>query len=302
MDKIDIRILSHLINNCRTPDSQIGKKIGISGSAVKSRILKMMERKIIEEYMITIEPTVLGHSVLYFVVTGSDLQYILDQIKNIGEPFFIAPCIGRITVCGIAVKENPEYMIKTVKNVLSDIRVIDIFEDKKLDIRADLTRTDIEIIEILLKEPRLKIEEIAKISGFSAKTVTRSLDKLQNDESIRFRLAYNPRQMKNYIPFVILSCISKDHKKIFHTLQSNFSNSFLQRPFVYSNHILLFLYSDDIFTIDDIMNQINNIDGVESADLYVPKEIKFTQGWIKNAIEQIKKSKRFHIISDINSF
>ena len=65
-----MQILSSLVDNCRTPDRQIGKEIGISGVSVKSRIQKMMERRVIEEFALKIEPPVLGYSVLYFVVTG----------------------------------------------------------------------------------------------------------------------------------------------------------------------------------------------------------------------------------------
>ncbi|MGI0089717.1 MAG: Lrp/AsnC family transcriptional regulator, partial [Nitrosopumilaceae archaeon] len=84
MDKIDIGILSYLLNNCRMPDRQIGKSVGISGGAVKSRIQKMIDDKIIEEFTLKIEPPVLGYSVLYFVVTGGDLEDVLEQVKLIG--------------------------------------------------------------------------------------------------------------------------------------------------------------------------------------------------------------------------
>jgi len=55
-----MEILSRLLNNCRTPDSQIGKEIGISGVAVKSRIQKMMKQKIIEQFTLKIEPPDFG--------------------------------------------------------------------------------------------------------------------------------------------------------------------------------------------------------------------------------------------------
>ena len=43
-----MQILSRLLNNCRESDRQIGKNIGISGGAIKSRIRKMLKNKIIE--------------------------------------------------------------------------------------------------------------------------------------------------------------------------------------------------------------------------------------------------------------
>ena len=77
LDKNDMKILSRLLNNCRESDRQIGKQIGISGGAVKSRIEKMIKNGIIEYFALKIEPPVLGYGVLYIVVTGQDLDTIL---------------------------------------------------------------------------------------------------------------------------------------------------------------------------------------------------------------------------------
>ena len=43
-----MKILSRLLNNCRKPDRQIGRELGISGGAVGSRISKMQKLGIIE--------------------------------------------------------------------------------------------------------------------------------------------------------------------------------------------------------------------------------------------------------------
>ncbi|MGI0046158.1 MAG: AsnC family transcriptional regulator [Nitrosotalea sp.] len=301
MDKLDIEILSRLLNNCRTPDSQIGKEIGISGVAVKSRIQKMIEQKVIENFTLKIEPPVLGYSVLYFVVIGKELGDILDKIQLVGEQFFVVPCIGGITVCSIVVKENPEHAVKIAKNILRDVRVLSIFEAKSPEIRSDLTKTDIWIIDILLNEPRLKIEEIAKISGFSTKTVARSLDKLQNDEAIQFTLIYNPKRMGKYIPFTILVSVDCDVKTTLSKLEKKFENYFLQKPFVHLDKIVVFLYSDDIYKIDELSQKVHEIDGIQSVDLFIPKEINFPQKWVKNTIEHAKKSKRLHLMTEIHS-
>jgi DNA-binding Lrp family transcriptional regulator len=301
MDKLDMEILSRLLNNCRTPDSQIGKEIGISGVAVKSRIQKMIEQKIIEEFTLKIEPPVFGYSILYFVVIGKELDHILEKIRLVGEPFFVVPCVGGITVCSIVVRENPEHAMEIAKNILRDVRVLSIFEAKNPEIRSDLTKTDIEIIDILLKDPRLKMEEIAKISGFSTKTIARSLDKLQNDEAILFTLIYNPRKMGKYIPFVILVTVDGDIKETLSKLEKKFVKSFLQKPFVHQNQIVLFFHSDDIYKIDELSKKVNKVDGIQSIDLFIPKEINFVQKWIKNAIAHTKKSKRLHVVPEIRS-
>lgn len=301
MDKLDIKILSHLLNNCRKSDRQIGSEIGISGVAVKSRIQKMIKNKVIEEFALKIEPPVLGYSVLYFVVVGKEIDYILNQIRLVGEPFYVVPCVGGITVCSIVVKEDPAKKMELAKNLLHDIRVLSVFEAKNPEIRSDLTKTDIEIIDILIENPRLKIEEIAKKSGFSTKTITRSLDKLQNDEAIQFTLIYNPKNMGEFIPFAILVGVNTDIKKTLAKLTNVFSESFLQKPFVHMNQIVLFMYTDNVYKMDDLARKVQDIEGIQSVDLFMPKSITFPQKWVRDAIIEAKKSKRLHLTPEIHS-
>jgi DNA-binding Lrp family transcriptional regulator len=301
MDKLDMQILTHIVDNCRTPDRQIGKDIGISGVAVKSRIQKMMNKKIIKGFNLKIEPPVLGYSVLYFVVIGKEFNDILSKIRLVGEPFFVVPCVGGVTVCSIVVKDEPAKKMELAKNLLKDVRVLNVFEARNPEIRSDLTKTDLEMINTLLKDPRLKIEEIAKLSGFSTKTVARSIEKLQNDEAIQFTLIYDPRKMEEYIPFAILVSVPGDIRATLEKLRKEFSSSFLQRPFVHMNYIVLFMYSNNLFMIDDMVQKVHSLHGVQAADLFIPKMITFSQKWVRDAIEQAKKSKKLHLTPKIHS-
>ena len=162
MDNFDIQILSKLLNNCRESDRQIGIELGMSGGAVNARIRKMQKLEIIEEFYIVVEPPVLGYGILYFVISGENMKEILEQVSLVGEPHFVAPCVGGITVCSIIVKENLEQKIQLAKKLMKDFKVISIFEAENPGFNTDLTKTDLEILEELLKEPRQKIEAIAK--------------------------------------------------------------------------------------------------------------------------------------------
>ncbi len=295
-----MQILSRLLNNCREPDRQIGMGVGISGGAVKSRIKKMIKNGIIEYFTLKVEPPVLGYGVLYFVVTGEDLDEILQQVKLIGEPFFVVPCVGGITVCSIVVKENVQQKIELAKNLMKDVRVLSIFEAENPGVSSDLTKTDLEIINELMKDPRQKIEAIAKKINLSSKTVTRSIEKLQNDDAIQFTLVYEPTKIKGYIPFCILTWIDSDLKQTLEVLKNEFSEYFMQIPFIAKNQILLFMYSDDIFKLDDLTLQARKIPGVKTADLFIPRKIALPQEWIKDAIKEAKKSPTLHLMYQTN--
>lgn len=293
-------ILSRLLNNCRESDRQIGMEIGISGGAVKSRINKMQKRGVIEYFTLKIEPPVLGYGVLYFVVTGENLDEIIQQVKLIGEPFFVVPCVGGITVCSVVVKENVRQKIELAKNLMKDVRILSIFEAENHGISSNLTKTDLEIINELMKNPRQKIDDIAKKTNLSTKTVTRSIEKLENDDAVQFTLIYEPTKLGGYIPFCILAWISGDLQQTLQSIKDQFSENFLQNPFLAKNQIAFFMYSDNVFRMDELTQQIRQIPGVQTADLFIPKKIAFPQEWIKESIKESKKSPTLHLMYQTN--
>ncbi len=300
MDNLDIKILSRLLNNCRESDRQIGKELKISGGAVRARIRKMEKSGIIEKFSIRIEPPVLNYSVLYFVVTGQNLEEILEQVSLVGEPFFVVPCIGGITVCSIVVKDNLEKKIELAKKIMKDVRVLSIFEAENPGYSLNLTKTDLIIIEKLLENPRQKIEVIAKNTNLSTKTVTRCLEKLEKNDGIQFTLIYDPTKIEGYIPYAILTWVDGNLKETLSDMNKKFSESYMQIPFLSKNQIVLFLYSNDIFKMDEMTQKVRITKNVKTADLFIPKKITFMQKWLEKSIEESKKSSTLHLTYQTN--
>ena len=300
MDNLDIKILSRLLNNCRESDRQIGGELRISGGTVRARIKKMQERKIIEEFTIKVEPPVLGFGVLYIVVSGQNIKEILEQISLVGEPFFVVPCIGGITVCSIVVKDNMQQKIILANKLMKDVRILSIFEAENPGFNSNLTKTDLEILEWLIKEPRQKIEKISKNTGLSTKTVTRCIDKLQENDGIQFTVVYDPTRIEDFIPYAILAWIEGDLRETLEKMNGEFHESFMQIPFIAKNQIVLFMYSYNIFEMDELTQRVRNMDNVRSADLFIPKKISFPLKWLKQAINDAKKFPTLHLSYQMN--
>ena len=300
MDNLDIKILGRLLNNCRESDRQIGKELGISGSSVRSRVQKMEKSGVIEKFTVKVDPPLLGLGVMYIVVSGQNVRSILDQMKLVGNPFFVVPCIGGITVCGIVVKENLKEKIEIVKNLMKDIRILSIFEAESSYAYSNLTKTDLEILEKLLENPRQKIEVISKKVNLSTKTITRCIEKLNENDSIQFTLVYDPTKINEFIPHAILAWIDNDLKKILKILEKKFSESFLQIPFIAKNQIVLFMYSKDIYSMDELVQKVRTTENIKSADLFIPKKMIFYNDWLKAAIKDSKTSPKLHLIYQTN--
>jgi len=295
-----MKILSRLLNNCRESDRQIGKELGISGGAVRVRIKKMLDSGVIEKFFLKIEPPILGHGVLYFVVSGENIQEILEQVSLVGEPYIVVPCVGGVTVCGIAIQENLEQKIELAKKLMKDLRVLSIFEAENSVFKSNLTKTDLEILEELIKEPRQKIEKIANNTDLSTKTVTRSIEKLHENDGFQFTLIYDPTKIEDFIPHAVLSWIDGDLKETLENLNDTFSESYLQIPFIAKNQIVLFLYSDSIFKMDELTQKVRTSKNVKSADLFIPKKISFYTNWMKKSITESKKSPKLHLSYQTN--
>ena len=300
MDNFDIQILSRLLNNCRESDRQIGLELGMSGGAVNSRIRKMQKLEIIEKFFVKVEPPVLGYGVLYFVISGENIKEVLEQVSLVGEPNFVVPCVGGITVCSIIVKENLEQKIELAKKLMKDFKVLSIFEAENPGFKRNLTKTDLQILDELIKYPRQKIETIAKNTKMSTKTITRCIEKLQKNEGIQFTTLYDPKKIKKYIPYAIITWVEGDLKETLEKMNKEFSNTYLQIPFIAKNQIVIFMYSNNIYKIDELTQKVRNLKNVKSADLFIPKKISFYDEWVKTAIIDFKKSSKLHLTYQTN--
>ena len=300
MDNFDIKILSKLLNNCRESDRQIGIDLGMSGGAVNARIRKMQKLEILEEFIVQVEPPVLGYGVLYFVISGENMKEILEQVSLVGEPHFVAPCVGGITVCSIIIKENLEQKIELAKKLMKDFKLLSIFEAENPGFNTNLTKTDLEILEELLKDPRQKIEIIAKNTKMSTKTITRCIEKLHKNEGIKFTVSYDPKKIKKFIPYAIMTWIESNLKETLEKMNKELSNTYLQIPFIAKNQIVLFMYSNNIYKMDELTQKVRNIKNVKSADLFIPKKILFYNKWLEKTIIDFKKSSKLHLTYQTN--
>jgi len=295
-DNLDVKILSRLLNNCRESDRQIGQKIGLSGVAVKSRINKMKKSNLIENFTLKIEPHLLGYNVIYLVTTGQDVNEIINQVKLVGEPFFVVPCVGGISACGIVVKGEVEQKIAIINNLLKNVRILNIFEAEDAGIESNLTKTDLDVIEHLLMNPREHIDTIAKKAKLSSKTITRSIDKLQKNPAFQFTLTYDPTKIKPYISHAVLCVVNGNIENLVKILKNQFEDHFMQIPFIAKNQIVLFLYSEDVFQMDEMVQRASTIENVVAVENFMPKKISLPKDWIINAIKENRKSEKLHLL------
>jgi len=279
-----MKILAILTIDCRTPDRQIGKKVGLSGVSVKSRVSKMVRSGVIQNFTMKVEPASLGYGVIYMTVPSDDEDSIVKKLKLVGEPFFVVPCLGDITACAIVVEKDMEQKTELVKNLISNTRIILTMDAKESEFRVDLTKTDFKILEQLLKNPKEKIDVISKSTKLSTKTITRTIEKFEKNPAIQFTIIYDPRKLEKFVAFALLAMVQNDVKKIKKDIENEFGDHFWQVPFTAKELLVLFMYSDNIYNADAMRHKIKEINGVVFTDVFFPKKITMPTNWISNSI------------------
>ena len=290
-----MRILSRLLNNCRKPDRQIGRELGISGGAVGTRINKLEKLGIIEKFCLKVEPPLLGLNMFYIVVNTQNQKEIIKNVKLAGMPFTIVPCVGGNTVIGVVVKEDMEQKIELLKKLMQNVRVMSVFEADNTMITHNLTRTDLEILNQLTNKPRKKIEQLSKDTKLSTKTINRGLEKLQNNESIQFTLVFDPSKIEGFVCYAVVAITQDDIPQMLKKFEKEFSGDYLMTPFLAKNQIVLFMYSENIFEMDEMTEKIAKVEGTITTELFIPKKIDMPEKWLEKRLETLTKSQTLHI-------
>ena len=124
VDELDQKIVQLLIENARMSYSEIGQQVGISRVAVKTRILSLEKRGVIEEYTAIINPQKMNGAVsCYFEIetspeTFAQVTEILSSHETITQIYRVT---GRNKLHVHAVAASGEEMERLMAEVIDPL-------------------------------------------------------------------------------------------------------------------------------------------------------------------------------------
>jgi len=149
IDSIDLKILTLLIRNARTPFLEIARECGISGAAVHQRVRKLEESNVIIGSRTIVRPRSLGLDICAFVNiklsqpnVGSDTIEELKKMPEVVECHFIA---GPYSLLLKVFCHNNEHLMDVLVNQIPHIPGV-----------SD-TSTFISLEQVISREPHLKM-------------------------------------------------------------------------------------------------------------------------------------------------
>jgi len=144
LDEVDHQILDMLIENTRTPFTDIAKKLLISAGTVHVRVKKMEEAGIIEGSSLTLDYKKLGYSFIAYVgiylQNTSQTKFVLQRINDIPYVTVAHITTGKFNIfCKVRAKDTNHakeiiFMLDDVEGVYRTETMISLEEsinDKK---------------------------------------------------------------------------------------------------------------------------------------------------------------------------
>jgi len=111
IDELDHQIIDVLIDNARTPFTDIAKKYKVSAGTIHIRVNKMMEEGIIKGSTLKLDYDKLDYSFIAYVglylIKSSSTGFVLDKLKKIPEVTVAHLTTGKFSVfCKVRAKNT----------------------------------------------------------------------------------------------------------------------------------------------------------------------------------------------------
>jgi len=123
IDELDQQILNVLEENGRISYRQLGQKLGIEESTARKRVVRLIEKGVIERFTIDVNEATLGRTITAFITVYPSLKHadeIIKKVVNLDEVIESYNLSGR---CGVYLKTTFGDM-KTLNEFIAKIRDI----------------------------------------------------------------------------------------------------------------------------------------------------------------------------------
>lgn len=208
LDINDLKILEFLDKNSRVPYDSIGKTVGLTGNAVRSRVIQMIDDQVIEKFVFKIHPEIFGVKTVYLKFRCLDkintAKIIEERIESEKDPRFaeiITGINGEVVVLVYGQGQaDLQSAIKDLKKKFHDFefgfqieRYIPPLEEVKLN------NSLLKIINCLIDNVRMSVADLAKICNMTSKSVKYYLKQIELQKIGRFSVNYQPYKISKRV-------------------------------------------------------------------------------------------------------
>ena len=229
LDQKDRKLLYELDCNSRQTIQQLARKIGLSKDAIKYRINRLLKDEIIKSFNAVIDTGKIGFTsfrlfLKFYQLSPEKEREILDFLQKNKNLVWFVQVEGNWDINTWFLYKSLEemnsfwiefltkfnnyiekrefgiysnvtyfsraYLLKTEKNIFS-MPIISLSKEEKLD------KSDLKIIELLSKNARISIVDIAQETSLTSKTIINKIKRLEKDKIVvGYRAEFNLEKLE----------------------------------------------------------------------------------------------------------
>lgn len=204
MDELDLYILKKLMVNSRLTYRDLAEDINISVSAVHKRIKHLEDIGTINAFVA--RPSLISLKGIWVMTTGTSTATSVDQIcQELGKHesiYFIGIASGKYLYIAAYLRditEMQDYSIYVANTSHISDPTFGIITIPYITTPESLSTIDYKILKTLNRDSRKKIIDIAEEVGISAKTVRKSINRMNENKLAYFTIEWTPKSENDFI-------------------------------------------------------------------------------------------------------
>ncbi|MHA2352994.1 MAG: winged helix-turn-helix transcriptional regulator, partial [Candidatus Thorarchaeota archaeon] len=205
MDSIDKRILLALDENCRMSYQALAEKLGLTATAIKKRMDRLIETRVIEEFSIILKPAMMESDYLIALVFTDGSENEEEFIEQIGSHLMVVQVGQLATGIGRLYFLHCEYVgAEGLQNLGTFLRTLDSVTSIELHTtmtqrgeKFDIKKMHLRVLKHLLEDARMQVSEISEHSGLTSRRVSRAIQEMHDSNAFWFATRWNLSFGKN---------------------------------------------------------------------------------------------------------
>ena len=199
MDSIDKRILLALDENCRLSYQALGEKLGLTATAIRKRMDKLVETGVIEEFSVILKPAMMDSDYLVALIFTDGSEDDEEFMEFMGANPMVIQAGQVVTAVGRLYFLHCEYKgVEGLQSLASFIRTLDSVTDTELHTtlvqrgeKFELKKLHLRVLKYLLKDARMQVGQISELTGLTARRVSRAIQEMLDSNAIWFAARWN---------------------------------------------------------------------------------------------------------------
>jgi len=307
VDNTDLQIIRLLAKDSRTHHNNIASTVGITPSAAKQRINKLVSTGVIERFAVVINPVIFGYEQeCILIVKNIDKtikeQDIFKKASLLGDIFLYIEQLEQAAASFVLfVRKEVEDRIKILTELLKPAEVETIFGNFK-PVKMRTLGSDLEIMKCLLSDSQMLVGNIAKRTSLSRKTVARRLEKMRENRILQFTTLTDLSSIHTtgYIEFVVLIHVHGSYhqnvvQRIYNEMQEYILRPLdellldpINYPISYQRQLVIASFCcANISAVNLILRRLESYDGVNRVEsITLTSAIRIYQDWLKREIDK----------------